>query len=176
MKNKKIILAAVLVFGIALLFIFLGNQTPSQKTVHVENSSPVFEVIDALTGKKISSSDLKGKVVFFNVWATWCPPCQEELPAIDALYKSLKSNADFVMVTVLYRDNPSNAIEYLKSKGFSIPVYTDPDEKSAASFGVTGVPETYIIDKKGNVRKRVIGAADWNSAEEKNLISTLLNE
>jgi peroxiredoxin len=97
------------------------------------------------------------------------------MPSVEALYKEMQSNKDFIMVTALYKDTPSNGIEYMKSKGYTFPVYSDPDDVSAKNFGVTGVPETYIIDKKGVLRRRVIGGADWSSLEEKSLIKSLLN-
>lgn len=80
------------------------------------------------------------------------------------------------MITILYKDSPENASAYMKAQGYSFPVYTDPDQKSASAFGVTGVPETYVIDKKGVLRQRVIGPADWSSPEAKALISALLKE
>jgi peroxiredoxin len=80
------------------------------------------------------------------------------------------------MITILYRDSPENASTYMKAHGSSFPLYTDPDQRSASAFGVTGVPETYIIDKKGVLRRRVIGPADWTSPEEKALIASILKE
>jgi hypothetical protein len=64
----------------------------------------------------------------------------------------------------------------MKSAGYTFPVYTDDDGRSAINFGVTGVPETYLVDKKGLLRKRVIGGADWNSPEAKELIRSLMKE
>jgi len=175
-KHKKAILILVLVACAALLAVFALNQGTPVNTTAVRADNPLFEVLDEAGGKKLSSADLKGKVVFLNFWASWCDPCKEEMPSMDALYKTLRTNGNFAMVTVLYRDSLTNASDYMKSKGFAFPVYTDPAEASSRNFGVTGVPETYLIDKKGVVRKRVIGAADWGSAEEKALINLLLSE
>ncbi len=80
------------------------------------------------------------------------------------------------MATVLYQDSPEKAVAFVKSTGYNFPVYTDSDGSAATSFGVTGVPETYIIDKKGVLRRKVIGAADWSSTEERQLINSLLKE
>ncbi len=80
---------------------------------------------------------------------------------------------DFVMITILYKDSPENSIGYMKSNGYTFPVYVDSDGISARNYGVTGVPETYIVDKKGMLVKRVIGAADWNSPEEKSQIKAM---
>ena len=166
MKKRYIILAMLLFIGVAC----------SKKEVAVNRPAPDFQVFDALSGQKLSSSDLKNKVLFLNFWASWCEPCKEEMPSIEMLNTELASQKDFLMVTILYKDSPSNALGYMKAKGYTFPVYTDTDESSSKNYGVTGVPETYIVDKKGVLRRRVIGGADWNSPEEKFLIDSLLKE
>lgn len=124
----------------------------------------------------MTPSDLKGKVVFVNFWASWCQPCKEEMPSIEALYRELLSDNNFVMVTILYRDSPSDALGYMKAMGFSFPVFTEKENTVSRDFGVTGVPETYLVDKKGVLRHRVIGGADWNSPDAKAVIQGLLKE
>ncbi len=96
------------------------------------------------------------------------------MPLVNALAKDGSSLSDFVMVTVLYRDSTKNAVSLMKKMGYELPVTIDPGEKAATSFGVTGVPETYIIDRNGVLRRKVIGAADWSSAEERQIINSLL--
>ena len=138
--------------------------------------SPDFAVADAGTGASLSSKHLKGKVLFVNFWASWCPPCKEEMPSIQKLYEEMKVNPDFVMITILYNDDAAAAREYLKTLGFTFPVYTDAGNATSRKFGLTGVPETYIVDKEGILRKKVIGATDWSSQEEKDLIYSLLKK
>ena len=129
-----------------------------------------------MTGRKLMLSDLKDKVLFVNFWASWCPPCREEMPSIDSLFKAMNGNGKFQMITILYKDPYQDGIGYMKQSGFTFPVYSDSDGITSTNFGVTGVPETYIIDKKGKLRKRVIGPAEWDSPEAKNFINSLLNE
>lgn len=175
MKTKRTILIALLVIGTAFVaYILYTNK--ALKPAETRQTAPKFELIDARSGKKITGSELKGKVLFINFWATWCPPCRSEIPSIENLYRAFFSNDDFLMITIAYRDEPAAALDYLKSGGFTFPVYIDPDEKSAMNYGVTGVPETYIVDKKGKLRKKVIGPAEWDSPEEKALILSLLKE
>ncbi len=95
------------------------------------------------------------------------------MPSVEALYREMASNDKFVMVTILYKDNPENALAYMKSLGQTVPVYLDPGGETARNYGVTGVPETYIVDKNGTLVKRVIGGADWNSRDEINQIKAL---
>lgn len=169
MKYKIIILAALLLGGAAFLFF---DATRSSNIVN-ESKAPAFKVKDAVNGKELSSFDLKNKIIFVNFWASWCQPCKEEMPSIEALYREMMGKEDFVMITVLYKDSPKNGIEYMKSNGYTFPIYVDPGGSSARNYGVTGVPETYIVDKKGVLVRRVIGGADWNSPDEKSQIKAM---
>ena len=95
------------------------------------------------------------------------------MPSVEALYREMAGNNDFVMITILYKESPENGIGYMKSNDYTLPLYVDSDGISARNYGVTGVPETYIVDKKGMLVRRVIGAANWNSPEEKNQIKAM---
>jgi cytochrome c biogenesis protein CcmG/thiol:disulfide interchange protein DsbE len=168
--KKTLLLTVLLLCGAAVMFFGVGRKSVVKK----DNVAPSFEVRDAVTGRSLSSEVLKDKVIFVNFWASWCQPCKEEMPSIDALYREMASHKDFVMVTVLYKDSPDDAFAYMKTKGYDFPVFVDPDGNVSRDFGVTGVPETYIINKKGVLVKRVIGGLDWNAPDEKNMIKTLL--
>jgi cytochrome c biogenesis protein CcmG/thiol:disulfide interchange protein DsbE len=174
MKGKQIILLAVLVVIAAVIVFGLKEAGNGKKVVAVGIYAPDFSVVDATTGKTVSSSDLRGKVVFVHFWATWCSVCNEEMPTVNALAADAASNADIRMITILYRDTPENGAAYMKAKGYSFPVFTDPGDSASKNFGITGVPETYIIDKKGVLRRKVIGEADWNAPEERQFINSLL--
>ncbi len=148
----------------------------SKKTVAVGLSSPDLEVNDAVTGQPVSAADLAGKVLFVNFWASWCPPCKEEMPSIESVYREFGGRNDFRMITILYNDEPDEGIGYLKANGYTFPVYKDNDSRTARNFGVTGVPETYLISKKGLLKRKVIGALDWSGPEERQSILSLLSE
>ncbi len=174
MKNKKIILIAVFAVAAALIYFLSRGSKEEQPSMGENSAAPQLEISDVMTNQKIASSSLQGKVVFINIWASWCEPCREEMPSIDALYREMSASQDFRMLTILYRDSPPTALEYMKSQGFVFPVYIDPDGLSARKYGVTGVPETFIVDKKGMLVKRVIGGMDWNSQEVKDYLHLLL--
>ena len=175
MKNKSLIFIVLLIIG-SLVFIVFSNQLATKKIAAVGSAAPDFELLDPSNNRLIRSSDMKGKVIFLNFWASWCPPCKEEAPSIDALNKEMSGNNNFKLVTVLYKDSYENGSGYLLSNGYNFPIYTDEKGKSFKDFGLTGVPETYLIDKKGILRKHVIGPENWNSSEAKSLINSLLNE
>jgi hypothetical protein len=98
------------------------------------------------------------------------------MPSIEALHRELMNKDQFLIVTILYKDDAKTATDYMRAHNYTFPVFTDNDGISAINYGVTGVPETYLIDKKGTQRRRVIGPADWNSSEAKAFINSLLSE
>lgn len=134
--------------------------------------APKFSLYDT-TGKKFDLAAMRGRVVFINFWATWCPPCRAEMPSILRLYQK-KEGKSFVLVTILTNDDPANARAFYKAIGGSLPTLLDPDQKVGNAFGITGVPETYIVDKHGILRKKIIGGWEWDSPEAIQLINKFL--
>lgn len=177
MKGKQYILTALLLIGIAvIIYLAAQRETKGKEDTVIGINAPDIEIIDAINNRPLLSSELKGKVLFINFWASWCQPCREEMPSIEKLFKHFLDKQDFLMLTILYRDDPQRAISYLKQNGLNLPVLIDKDENTAKSYGVTGVPETYIVDKKGVVREKVIGPYQWDSPQVLTLISNLLTE
>ncbi|HWR58137.1 MAG TPA: TlpA disulfide reductase family protein [Thermodesulfovibrionales bacterium] len=174
MKKRSVILLIVLVLAVLVMFFGIKNEESPRQTI-ANLDAPDFTITDA-AGKTLSLAELKGTVVFINFWATWCPPCKEEMPSIQSLYSRFKDDGGFRMVTILYKDDYDKAMAYQKENNFGLPVWLDNKEKTAKAYGVTGVPETYIVDKKGILRQKVIGPADWTSPEAISLISKLLKE
>lgn len=175
MDSKKIILLLVFLLTAFFLIFTFVNRIPKQDVAE-GLYAPLLEIKDDMTGRKLMLRDLKDKVLFVNFWASWCPPCREEMPSIESLSKGMYANEKFQMITILYKDPYQDGIAYMKQSGYTFPVYSDSNGITANKFGVTGVPETYLIDKKGKLRKRVLGPAEWNSPEAKDLINSLLNE
>ena len=98
------------------------------------------------------------------------------MPSLQRLYDAKKTISNFKLVTVIYKDTAENAAAYLKSNNFSVPFMLDPDGSAASAFGLTGVPETYIIDKKGVLREKVIGPAEFDSPDALGYFEGLLKE
>jgi cytochrome c biogenesis protein CcmG/thiol:disulfide interchange protein DsbE len=162
MKHKGLILMAIVAVCAAALF--LMPETKSYKEIaSVGKPAPDFEYFDS-TGKLWKLSDLKGKVVFINFWATWCVTCKSEMPHKEALYEMMKDEP-FQMLGMLFRDDPANLVEYYKTQKVSPPTLISPGNESAKIFGITGVPETFIIDKDGIVREKLVGPQEWDNDE-----------
>jgi len=155
---------------------FLISCTNPKTEVAKSDQAPAIEIKGYCNRPEGCHGAVQGKVLFINFWASWCPPCKEEMPSLEALYRELRSDGRFSMLTILYNDDPKNAVDYMMANRFTFPVFADHDGISAKRYNVTGVPETYVIDKKGTLRKRVIGAADWYSPEAKAYLNALLLE
>ena len=126
--------------------------------------APDFAVTD-LAGRTVRLSALRGKVVVLNIWATWCPPCVEEMPSIERLWSVLRGD-DFALLAVSQDEEGRHSVEpFVARMGFSFPVFLDPDHEVGDRYGVWGYPETFIIDRNGYVVEHVIGPRDWASAE-----------
>jgi peroxiredoxin len=106
--------------------------------------------------------DLRGKVVLINFWATWCPSCISEMPSLQNLIVKKMNDPSFVVLTIGFEDDPFKAYSYVKSNNYSFPVLKDPDSSAAKAYGLTGVPETFVVDKKGILRKKVIGPTTFD--------------
>lgn len=144
------------------LFLATGCGQPPPKAV-VGESAPPFTLVDT-TGKTWSLAELKGKVVFVNFWATWCPPCVEEMPSMQKVNDFIPKDR-FVMLTILNNDQPAAADAFLAKIGATFPVLLDPKSRTATAYGLTGVPETYIIDKEGVLREKFIGGVRWDAPQ-----------
>lgn len=171
MKNKALILIIIIVACVAALFLMPETKT-YKKIASIGQPAPEFEYPDS-DGKLWRLSDLKGKVVFINFWATWCATCKSEMPHKEALYEKMKDKP-FQMLGMLFRDDPANLADYYKTQKVSPPTLISPENESAKIFGITGVPETFIIDKEGIVREKIVGAREWESDDTIDLISKWL--
>ena len=136
--------------------------------------APNFTLQD-LSGHTYRLADLRGKVIFLNVWATWCPPCRMEMPSMEHLYQRLRG-ADFAMLAVSEDEDGATAVRpFIEQMGLTFPVLIDPQGTLPPRYGVTGYPETFIIDRGGQVIQHTIGPEDWGSDQVYEFFTRLLN-
>jgi thiol-disulfide isomerase/thioredoxin len=158
----KQIVAIVLLFSIIGLTGCSRKEAPQPAIEGV--MAPDFTVQDLL-GKETRLSALKGQVLLVNFWATWCPPCREEVPSMAAL-NLLMGGKPFRMLAISIDEGGKAAVEsFLKQANASLPAYLDSNGAIGRMYGITGVPETFVIDRKGVIIKKVIGPLDWSAPD-----------
>jgi thiol-disulfide isomerase/thioredoxin len=126
-------------------------------------------------GKEVSLKDWRGKVVLLNLWATWCAPCREEMPALDRLQKELGSDKFQVVALAVDKAGLEGARKFLEdNKVDNLKLFADPTARDGTKLKVIGMPTTILIDTEGREIGRLIGPAAWDSAEAKRLIEAYL--
>jgi peroxiredoxin len=114
--------------------------------------------------RKVSLNQFRGQVVILNFWATWCPPCLEELPSMAALQERTRSKGIVVLGVSIDVDEDAYH-RFLRARSVNFLTVRDPEQKVATMYGTTGWPESYIIDRQGVLRRKFVGAVDWSSPE-----------
>lgn len=128
--------------------------------------------LSGLNAKSLGYNDLDGKVLFINLWATWCQPCIAEMPAIEKLYKDYKDKVVFAFIT---RENWQTVDAFYKKRGFNFPSYNSNEAMPNEIFS-TSIPATYIIDANGKIVISKIGPADWNSKRVRETLDLLITK
>jgi peroxiredoxin len=124
-----------------------------------------------------SLADYKGQVVLLNVWATWCQPCVVEMPSIERLYNDYGPQGLHVVAVSIDSDGSDTAVRaFAKRFGLTFDILRDPAGAIETEYQTTGYPETFIIGRDGVIRKKIIGADDWDSQGNRALINQLLRE
>jgi thiol-disulfide isomerase/thioredoxin len=176
---KRLVLF-ILLIAVSLLATGCKDKTPAKSASESAakaaegSAAPDFTVKD-LDGKDLMLSSLKGSVVLVNFWATWCPPCKEEIPSMIKLNKAMTGKS-FRMLAISIDEGGKEAVDSFFKGNRDLPTYLDTDAKASQLYGTTGVPETFIVDKQGKIRKKIVGGIDWNSAEVISYLDLLLKE
>jgi peroxiredoxin len=161
---SKPLRASLLLLPLALLAACDRGAHPSQ----TGQVAPDFNVSDGST--KIHLADYRGKVVLVNFWATWCAPCVEEIPSLLDLHHA---NPDLAILAVSVDEDPDAYSEFLTRRHVDLTTVRDPSESAAKLFHTEQWPETYILDRKGVIRRKFIGAQDWTSPEIRSFLKGL---
>ncbi|WP_126650325.1 TlpA family protein disulfide reductase [Chryseobacterium aureum] len=155
----------------------LNSRISEAKEIH--NALPKASYADFTVknenGTVINFSDLQGKVVFINFWASWCPPCRAEFPSVQKFYNQYKKSPDMVFLTVNLDDNPDLGKSYLQEKGFTVP-FLVPSGKIPEGLYSGSLPTTVVLDKKGVIRLHHKGLADYSKQSFYRQIDHLLKE
>jgi peroxiredoxin len=175
--QRRLVLAAALTLSLSSLFAQGGTQDAAQAkpwyagrleklgfTVFPKPEALDNFTIKAMGGTTSSLNDQKGKIVLLNFWATWCPPCRAEMPAIEKLWKRTKDRA-FTVMGVSVGEAPDTVRGFIAKQGYSYPIYVDPSGALGTAFGARSIPTTYILDKTGSAIAGMVGGAPYDSDE-----------
>ncbi len=128
-----------------------------------------------IDGKSLSLAGLRGKVVFVTFWATWCPPCREEMSLFEGLHRGLETEG-LAVVGVNVREEGPAILEYAGALGLTFPLILDPQGEIQGAYGVIGLPTTFLIARDGRAVARAVGPRDWGGPQARTLIRALLTE
>jgi len=167
---RKLTTAAALLGVAALLFIFARPSYRQGEQSRAGQPAPDFSF--TLNGQPERLSSLRGKIVVLNFWATWCPPCRDELPSLNRLEAKL-APAGGTVLGISADVDEATYTKFLEQHHVSFPNYRDPSKRIAESYGTYGYPETYIIDRQGRIARKIIGPQDWSSPDIVNYLENL---
>ena len=177
----KIALICTLLIGCGVIAAFVFDVNPLAKAkpenrsldqllvdmeveIFPSGTSQVEIRLQDLNGADVDISDFRGKIVFLNFWATWCPTCVVEMPSMEKLHRKLKDK-DFAMVSVSIQDSAADVKRFFKHNKLTFTALLDSIGKTVAGLGIRAIPTTLILDKTGRIVGRVMGQREWDSRE-----------
>ena len=157
--NKEKVMKREFIFVVFLFM--LGGLTrvdaqEKETLVKVGDNVPEF-VVEMFDGQKIDIKDLKGKIVLINFWATWCPPCQEELKRVQKEIVDRFKGKDFVFLAISREETREQVKKFRERNGYTFPMGLDPERKIYSKFATATIPRNFIIDKKGKIVEIEVG-------------------
>ena len=134
------------------------DTSPSLRPPSIGAAAPAFSAVD-LTDQPVTLASLKGRVVVVNLWATWCQPCLEEIPQLEALHRQFAADdVSMIGVSVDAAGMGNDVRDFANEHGMTYTMWLDPNHDFSLKFLTVGVPETFVIDRAGIIRWRTIGA------------------
>lgn len=174
-QRKRRVNALLLSIFFVLFIAGCENMPGLKKTKRIDVGKPPPDfVLQDASGNSWKLSSLKGKVVFLNFWATWCKPCRDEMPSMEALNKAM-AGQPFQMLSIVFNDDLDMAHSFARRLGATFPVLANPGSELTEAYMITGVPETFLIDADGILRHKFIGPYNWDTWEMRNLVQELFN-
>jgi thiol-disulfide isomerase/thioredoxin len=177
--RKRLILFGVIISAVAVGFIIMDrpgvpfaakpaegdekiNRLFQEMGILRTDPTPVPEDIqlDDLVGNKVNMTEFKGKIIFLNFWATWCPPCRKEMPAMEKLHNKLQDQ-EFIMVSVSLKESARKVGEFFKKQNLTFAALLDPKGHASKKFGIAQIPTTFVLNKNGDIIGKALGPRRW---------------
>ena len=162
-KIAKVILSIILVPGLLIT----GCSDNPKQVAQVGMPAPNFQLKN-LNGQSVSLSNLQGKPIVINFWATWCSPCTYEMPYLQQIYDE-ESAKGLLVLAINIGESSAKVRQFIESNGFSFPVLLDTKRDVAQDYNIQYIPSTFFIDKYGIIQEKIIGAFPSKIAIEENL-------
>jgi thiol-disulfide isomerase/thioredoxin len=176
MKTRTLLTLAFAVLLVVVGTIWIRSLVPPESptgSLAFLSAAPELPIFDR-AGKRIDLTKEKGRLLIVHFWATWCPPCVEEIPALSKFWDQYRGRSDIVLFAISVNKDWKTIDEFNAKNPNRLPIYQDPSATTAARFGTTQYPETYIVNKAGRVLYRIQGGIEWSNAEIKQRIEQLL--
>lgn len=160
-KNQRVILYLLtLIAGASWIVLSANTTTAAMGKISAPQAgfaAPDF-TLKTLEGEEYTLSELKGNAVLVNLWATWCPPCRAEMPAIEKMYQEYKDQGFVVLaVDMTYQDDPTNVVPFTQEHGLTFPILLDETANVASAYQLRSLPSSYFINRAGIIQEVVIG-------------------
>jgi peroxiredoxin len=165
---RPILALSLIVLGFAITFSLKQNDSifKYSKQIAIEGGLPAPDfTLPDLNGELISLSDFQGYAVLVNVWATWCPPCVYEMPSMEKLHQQFKSEKFKILAVSIDSLGAKAVAPFMEKHNLTFEALVDPAGTIQTAYGVYGIPQSFIIDKQGNIIKKIIGPIDWATPE-----------
>lgn len=177
-RARRCVFAFAIVLGFALPAGGVLASPEAMKALGIDEMRQATAAPDVsiptLGGSSVAMKDLKGKTVLINFWATWCVPCQWEMPLMDNLYKAYKDQGFVILAVSLDQGDPDRVKAFVKEKKLTFPIGLDPRHEAAQQFGITGLPATLLVGPDGYIKGVTYGPKEWDGKEARALIASLL--
>jgi thiol-disulfide isomerase/thioredoxin len=161
-----------IVLGLTIFFILFpitlvqgeDNQTQSEEVTvaSVDNAAPGFS-LKSLAGEEVNLSDFKGKRVIIHFWATWCPPCKWEMPAMEKIYQNANGQFEVLAINI---DPENDVAGFVKELQLTFPVLLDQSGEVNETYSILSIPTTFLVNEAGEIEKKQIGAMTLKQMEE----------
>jgi peroxiredoxin len=177
MKTRSLLTIVFAVAAAAVGAVWIRSLVPPESptgSLAFLSAAPALRVQDR-SGKTVDLTKEKGRLLIVHFWATWCPPCVEEIPALSKFWETYKGRSDISLYAISV-DKDWKTIDAFSAKNPNrLPLYRDAGEATAKRFGTAQYPETYVVNRSGRVIYRVQGAIDWNDPEVRRRIEQMIN-
>jgi peroxiredoxin len=165
----------------AVLLLPLAAATASPEAmkalgiVEMRQPTPAPDVsLPTLDGRRVAMKDFRGRLVLVNFWATWCVPCQWEMPLMERLYQAYRDRGFVILAISIDQGDPERVRAFVRDRKLTYPVALDPSHEVARAFGVTGLPATLLVGPDGIIKGVTYGPKEWDGKEARALIASLL--